>query len=555
VLGIGAYVLVYASWQLFHWLPGRQQLGQAFLVPADVAALCATLLAAKRCSAARELRSFWRMLSVAIAAETIADVLLLRTDIVYAKAPFPTLADAFFLSFYVLLFAALLRIPVAPVTVAKRLRTVLDGAIFMLGGGALIWYFALGPTVDAGGKSAQAMAVSLAYPVGDLLLLAGLAAVLLRRSPPILRTPLLLIAAAMVASVIADVVYGNGVLNDTYTGGDPIDTLFMLEFVAFALAGITQRPITSSDEVTAMGNWSEPALRATWLPYVTAPIGFGLLIAVEWNRPFFPELSIVLILTAIGGLVAARQYLALRELADAIAMRRQAEQVKDEFISVVGHELRTPLTSIRGSLGLLEGGVFGALPREASEMLALAVTNTDRLVRLINDVLDFERMEAGRMELELAPVGAAELVRNALQIVQMHATQGGVTLACEIDERMTVSADGDRIVQVLVNLLGNAVKFSPPGSTVTIAAAPDEHGHARFTIADGGRGIPPDQLETVFERFRQVDSSDAREKGGSGLGLAIARDIVELHGGRIEVESELGHGSTFRFTLPLADAA
>jgi signal transduction histidine kinase len=551
LLGLGAYVLVYVSWQLFHWLPGKQQLGQSFLVPADMAALCSTLLAANRCGASRELRAFWRMISVAIAAETIADILLLRIDILYTTAPFPTLADAFFLSFYLLLFAALLRIPVAPVTIAKRLRIVLDGAIFMLGGGALVWYFVLGPTAKAGGQSASAMAVSLAYPVGDLLLLAGLAAVLLRRSPPILKAPLLLIAAGMVASVIADVVYGNGVLNDTYTGGDPIDTLYVLEFVAFAVAGIAQRPLTSSDQVRAMSDWSQPALRASWLPYVTAPIGFGLLIGVEWNRPFFPELSIVLILTMIGGLVAARQYLALRELADAITMREQAEQVKDEFISVVGHELRTPLTSIRGSLGLLEGGVFGALPQEASEMLALAVTNTDRLVRLINDVLDFERMDAGRMELELAPVEAVELVGNALQIVQMHAAQGDVTLAREIDEELTVTADGDRIVQVLVNLLGNAVKFSPRGSTVTIAAR-SEHERARFSIEDQGRGIPPDQLEKVFERFRQVDSSDAREKGGSGLGLAIARDIVELHGGTIEVESELGRGSTFRFTLPLS---
>ena len=557
ILGLGAYLLVYLSWQFFHWLPGKQQLGQAFLIPADIAALCATLLAARRCGGAGELRSFWLVMSAAIAAETIADIFLLKYNIEYDKPPFPTIADAFFLSFYVLLFAALLRVPVAPVTRAKRLRSLLDGATLVLGGGAIVWYFVLGPTVRAGGQSALATAVSLVYPVGDLILLVGLAAVLLRRSPPSLRVSLLLVAAGMLASILADVVYGYGVLHNTYKSGDPIDTLYVLEFLLFALAGISQRRPAGADDEAAVADWSEPAPRASWLPYITAPIGFSLLIGVEWNKPFFPELSLVLILTMIGGLVAARQYLALRELAAAERARRESEQVKDEFISVVGHELRTPLTSIRGSLGLLEGGLFGELPKEAQSMLELAVTNTDRLVRLINDVLDIERMDAGRMELELAPVRASELVANAIQVVQMNATQAGLTLAADMDddEKPTVAVDADRIIQVLVNLLGNAIKFSPSGSTVTVtvaAGADPEQGRARFAVKDTGRGIPADRLESIFERFRQIDSSDAREKGGSGLGLAIARDIVSHHGGQMSVESELGVGSTFYFTLPLA---
>jgi signal transduction histidine kinase len=233
-----------------------------------------------------------------------------------------------------------------------------------------------------------------------------------------------------------------------------------------------------------------------------------------------------------------------------ITTRKEAEQVKDEFISVVGHELRTPLTSIRGSLGLLEGGVFGELPEEAANMLALAVINTDRLVRLINDILDIERMDAGRVELELAPIKASELVNSAMQIIQMTVTQAELTLTTEVDDDLTVAVDADRIVQVLVNLLGNAVKFSPHHSTITVTATA-EHGCARFAVTDTGRGIPVDQLGTIFERFRQVDASDAREKGGSGLGLAIARNIVEHHDGQMGVESKVGQGSTFYFMLPL----
>jgi len=181
------------------------------------------------------------------------------------------------------------------------------------------------------------------------------------------------------------------------------------------------------------------------------------------------------------------------------------------------------------------------------------VTNTDRLVRLINDVLDIERMDAGAMELELVPVRASALVANAIQVVQMNATQAGLTVAIDVDQDLTVAVDADRIVQVLVNLLGNAIKFSPRLGTITVTAGP-EHGSARFAVKDTGRGIPVDRLESIFERFRQVDSSDAREKGGSGLGLAIARDIVSHHGGQMGVESEVGVGSTFYFTLPLASA-
>jgi CheY-like chemotaxis protein len=162
-------------------------------------------------------------------------------------------------------------------------------------------------------------------------------------------------------------------------------------------------------------------------------------------------------------------------------------------------------------------------------------------------------MDAGHLELELAPVKASELVADAVQIVQMPATQAGVTLVADIQEDLTVSVDSDRILQVLVNLLGNAIKFSPRSSTVTTSVA-TEHGQALFSVTDVGRGIPADRRESIFERFRQVDSSDAREKGGSGLGLAIARNIVEHHGGAMRVQSEVGRGSTFAFTLPLLDA-
>jgi signal transduction histidine kinase len=232
-----------------------------------------------------------------------------------------------------------------------------------------------------------------------------------------------------------------------------------------------------------------------------------------------------------------------------VTERKEVERIKDELLSVVGHELRTPLTSIRGSLGLLEAGVAGELPGEASQMVQIARENTDRLVRLVNDTLDLERLDAGRVDVEPRPVTPAALLAATAQVVQPVADEHGVELSWEAGE-LELLVDPDRVVQALINLVANAVKFSPAGSRVrtSIEGAEDA---ALVTVADEGRGIPPDQLEAIFERFRQVDASDHREKGGTGLGLAIARAIVEQHAGRIWAESTPGEGATFRFTLPL----
>ena len=235
-----------------------------------------------------------------------------------------------------------------------------------------------------------------------------------------------------------------------------------------------------------------------------------------------------------------------------VSHRNEVERLKNEFVSVVSHELRTPLTSIRGSLGLLAGGAVGELSEPAQRMAVIATENTERLIRLINDILDLERIESGTVVLDLAPCPAAELIAASLEVVIPVAAETGVDVATGPISG-TVLADADRLVQVLVNLLVNAVKFSPPGTTVTVAAVPTV-GHVLFTVRDHGRGIPDDQLERIFDRFHQVDASDTRQQGGTGLGLAICASIVRQHGGRIWAESADG-GSTFSFTVPAAPTA
>ena len=550
-LVLGGFLAIYLSWQLLHWIPGgREGTGDLLILPIDVAAAAAAWLASRRCSGAPRLRSFWQLMTLALSAEALGDVIQTVYDVALHHSPYPSLADPFYLAFYPLLLLALLRVPVAAVTPTKLQKTMLDGATIVVGGGALVWYFVLGPTAVDGGEGTLAMVVSMAFPVGDLFLLAGLAALLLRQSPEALRLPLRLITAAVLLGIIADILYGYGQLHGSYHAGDWIDTLYALEFATFALAGLSQRPVAAIDSSAAVNASRQLSTRASWLPYISVAIGLGVLLSVERDYAFFPNVSLVLIVIVLTILVALRQYLAQRELVRMQAALRESERLKDEFLSVVGHELRTPLTSIRGSLGLLEGGVLGELSPDAANMVAVAVINTDRLVRLINDILDIERMAAGRLSLDPAKVDAAELVNQSIQVVQAMADAAEVKVHSDV-QPLAVFADADRIIQTLVNLFGNAVKFSPKGSVVTVTVTHDND-HALFSVRDTGRGIPSDRLDGIFERFRQVDASDSREKGGTGLGLPIARGIVEQHGGHIWAESSQGEGSTLRFTLPLA---
>lgn len=256
--------------------------------------------------------------------------------------------------------------------------------------------------------------------------------------------------------------------------------------------------------------------------------------------------------------------------------RLKVERMKDEFISVVSHELRTPLTSIRGALGILESGVFKDRPEKANHMLQIAVSNSDRLVRLVNDILTFERLESGKVQYELTQCQVTDLMQEAVDGVQVIADQTSVTLSMT-SLNATVLVSRDEIVQALTNLLSNAIKFSSPGATVWLRAKPgtgdwspknggtgcdlrspathSANSYILFSVEDQGRGIPCDKFESIFDQFQQVDVSDSRIKGGTGLGLAICKKIVQQHGGQIWLDSTLGQGSIFYVALPIGPAS
>jgi PAS domain S-box-containing protein len=233
--------------------------------------------------------------------------------------------------------------------------------------------------------------------------------------------------------------------------------------------------------------------------------------------------------------------------------RHQIERMKDEFVAIVSHELRTPLTSIYGSLSMLASGLLDTHSPKGKRLLDIAVDSTDRLMRLVNDILDIERIESGTVSMVKAVWMVSELMHKAVDVVQPLADAAGIRLGVDSSGGQ-VWVDADRIIQTFTNLLSNAIKFSPVGSTVWFSSH-KQAGQVLFEVRDFGRGIPADKLGVIFEKFQQVDVSDARSGEGTGLGLAICKSIVQQHGGQIWVESIVGQGSTFSFLLPRSPSA
>lgn len=259
----------------------------------------------------------------------------------------------------------------------------------------------------------------------------------------------------------------------------------------------------------------------------------------------------------------------------------ERKRLENEFISLVSHELKTPMNSMIGALDLLGAGQLGTLTEKGQQLVDMAISNAERLVRLVNDILDLERMKSGKLAMHPTICSLPDLLEQAATVMQPMATAAQVSLVVDPIE-VQLRVDCDRIQQLLTNLLSNAIKFSPAGSRVLLKAqieaqteikpqqstgqhqslpndladtVPQPTARIHLTVADQGRGIPADKLTLIFDRFQQVDASDSRAKGGTGLGLAICRQIVQQHQGDIWAESTLGEGSTFHVALPLGDLA
>ncbi|MEE8395084.1 MAG: HAMP domain-containing sensor histidine kinase, partial [bacterium] len=233
-----------------------------------------------------------------------------------------------------------------------------------------------------------------------------------------------------------------------------------------------------------------------------------------------------------------------------ITERKKIEAMKNEFVSVVSHELRTPLTAIMGTLQILKSGMAGALGKKAAEIVGIAEKNSERLLRLINDILDVDKIDSGGISFNMSPVRLHALVAHSVKVNRALGESDGITLKLAEEACDTlVLGDYDRLMQVMANLLSNAVKFSPEKGEVEVAVSP-QNGSVRVTVRDHGGGVPEEFREHAFEKFSQADRSPSRPKGGTGLGLNICKSIVEKHSGSIDFHAVADGGTVFFFDLP-----
>jgi diguanylate cyclase (GGDEF)-like protein len=303
-------LVLYGCWQVFRWTPGHRPLfGDLFFFPVVIPAGWAAWRASRRCADSPRVRSAWRLIALASVASIGAEI----AQTIYEATghrPYPSIADVLFLTFYVLMLAGLLRFAVDRRTVGGRVRLGLDLAIVAIGSSAVVLYVVLGPTAVAGGPSVLQDIFSIAYPVGDIVLLVGLASVLLRQSSPSTRHALRFIAVGLLLYVAGDLIYGYMTLHGTYQGGDPLDTFYMVAIALFGIAAAAQEETgRSPDKLDA-----DAPRRATWAPYVASAVGFGLFIAVDRHDVLFPNLSLAITAVVLATLVSARHVLAQRDL-------------------------------------------------------------------------------------------------------------------------------------------------------------------------------------------------------------------------------------------------
>lgn len=358
--------------------------------------------------------------------------------------------------------------------------------------------------------------------------------------------------AASIAIISTDV---NGIIKTFNQGAEAMLGYFASEVVDI----LTPAPFHLSEEVVARAAVLSQEFSAEIKP------GFDVFIARaregdedenEWTyvHKNGSHIPIILSVSALRG--PDGEITGYLGLARDISEIKRIDRMKNEFISTVSHELRTPLTAISGALGIIVNGAAGAIPDTATKMLNIAHKNSLRLIHLVNDLLDMEKLAAGKMHFELKAQTIVPIIMQSIEANAAYAAQYNVQFVLEnhVREDLRVNVDAQRLQQVLANFLSNAAKFSPPDSVI-ILSVEDIHNTVRVSVTDRGPGIPEEFRARIFQKFSQADSSDSRQKGGTGLGLAICKEIIERMGGKVGFISEPGNGSKFYFDLPCEEGA
>jgi diguanylate cyclase (GGDEF)-like protein len=497
--------LVYASWQLFRWTSGdRRVVGDVFVYPFEAAAIGAAWGASRRCGALPRLASGWRLIAVACAVYLTGDVVQTVYEAV-GTLPFPSLADVFYLTFYPLMLAGLLRFADAHSSGAERVRRGLDLAVVAIGGAAVVLYLVLGPTVVEAGPNLLQGGVSIAYPSGDMVLFVGLASLILRRAAPSAHRALQFMAVGVLFFVAADLIYGYLSLHSTYQGGDFVDTVWIVAIALFAVAGAAQAPAGE-----AIPDGLLATARTGVAPYLASAVGFGLLIFTERHNPLFPDLSLVLAAVAIAALVSTRQFLAERDL---IATQGELSR----------QSLHDALTGLPNRVLLYD---------RAAQMLARARRRDGPLAALYVDIDSFKQINDGFGhhvgDALLTAVGAR--LQAAVREADAVGRLGGDEFAVLVDEPR-LPADPVLVAERLLEVLGEPFELAAAGGrslsiTVSIGIAYGHQSKVEDLLRDADLALYEAKSNgknraVVFESRMAAAMSD-RVQLQMGLGAALA---------------------------------
>ncbi len=558
--------------------PAAQELSNLGLTGAALLAGCAAWFRARRHQGS--VARFWRLLGIAALSWSAGQMVWTYYESVLGQeVPFPSLADVGYLGLPPFAAAALLSLPLSAPGLAGRVRTLLDG--LMVAASLLLcsWIIVLGPVIRSGSDSFLAQLISLAYPIGDVIVITLVLYTWLRARHLHRRLPLSLslVGTGLLAFAVADSGFTYLTTIDAYSSGNVIDigwfAGFVLMLVAALLPGREEAPESEQDVASRpLGNL---------LPYCAVSVAL-LTSVIELLRTGQTDVVVSWIRSALMVLLVARQVLTmwenqalanhlehrveertaelrrsrnllvagLEKEADAVRRLKELDQAKDEFVATVSHELRTPITSIKGYVELLLDAQADDADATYTEMLRTIQRNGDRLTSLAENLLAVARLESGEFDLDLEPVDLGDVVGRIEDALRPVVSERDLDVSYSIPpEPILTNGDVQHLERVLFNLMSNSLKFTEDGGAIscTLTRVADQ---AVLEVSDTGIGIPVEEQEHLFTRFFRSSTAQHQAIQGTGLGLAIASSIVTRHGGKMDVWSEHGRGTKVRVVLP-----
>jgi signal transduction histidine kinase len=520
--------------------------GVAALIAAASCAFAATRFSGRK-------RLAWGLLAASAACWFAGEVYWSILEVgLGISPPTPSPADAGYLLAIPLAVAGVLAFPSAPMRLTTRSRAVVDGTIIALSLFAISWALGLGTVYRQSPDDLMAKVVGLAYPVGDVVV-GSVLVITIRRAIPSQRGQMLLLLGGLAGYAFSDSAFAFLTATGAYANVNAaVDSGWVIAFLMIALAPLL--PLKAGEVALEEGPIQVWQLAVPWLAVVLVLMtAVGLMATGRGLDPFlvFPAAGLVVAVMISQLLSYGDSVLLLKRSREGEAQLAALSRAKSEVMSMVSHEFRTALVGIQGFSEMMRDQ---ALP--ASDVKAFAgdiFNDSTRLNRMISEMLDLDRLEAGRADLELKPVDLNATIDGAVERARASSPK------CTIDARLDAAlpclmADGDRLFQVISNLVSNAVKYSPDGGHVLITTALDA-GQVHVTVQDEGVGIAPANLARLFQRYERFSENSVQKISGTGLGLVIARQLVQMHGGRIWAASTLGKGSAFHFTIPVHASA